>query len=67
MAGILQKKRSCPGAGTRILHQQPKPPQIRLRICQMEQQPVLQPELQEKKNILPTSLSEFVSRGQEEL
>jgi len=33
----------------------------------MELQPVLQQGLQEKKNILPTSFSEFVSRRQDGL
>ena len=49
--------------GPQKSNQQPKP-QIRLRICQMELQSVLQLVLQEKKNILPTSFSEFASRRQ---
>jgi len=64
---ICRRKNGPAGAGPKKTNQQPVP-QIWLRICQMEPQPEtgLQTELQEKKNILPTSFSEFVSRGQEE-
>jgi len=60
------KKRSCPKTGPHKANQQPEP-QIWLRICQMELQQGLQTELQEKKNILPTSFSEFASRRQDAL
>ena len=43
------------------MDQQPMP-QNRLRICQMALQSLQQLVLQVKKNILPTSLSEFVPR-----
>ena len=56
--GRLKRKGRAFALPKIFTYQQPKP-QIRLRICQMELQPLQQLVLQLKKYILPTSLSDL--------
>ena len=63
-SGFLHKKTALPKQSRNVLPYQQPVPQIWLRICQMEPQPVLQQLPPKKKYILPTSFSVFASRRQ---